>query len=172
MNEISRLRIKHAANADIVRRKLIQYFMENGFDSFDKSVNPAALQVMPEETGLYTKLEIVPHAVEIDPSTGRGVLGWNLFVLGNQRMYLGETIHESLTELARQIRTGSGINPASTKRCTTPRRIITFITRTLGKHYGGYVDLDTPLNPHLMRRTAYRPTGYASSQGQWFSKAF
>lgn len=93
---------------------------------------------------LANKLEIVPHAENIDTSIGKAVLGWNLFVLGNQRMYLGDTHHNDLKGLARQIKTGIILPEsafATARRQTTPRRVIAFITRVLGDHQAGYIDL-------------------------------
>lgn len=145
MNDLQRARIKHGANVEAVRRMLIKYFIERGFtESFDRSVNPVLIQDMPVMTvGLENKIEIEPHAIEIDPRSSRAVLGWNMYVLGNQRIYLGETHHNNLLELARQIKQGMVLPEAiaMTQRCTTPRRIITFIERVLGNHGAGYVDL-------------------------------
>lgn len=144
---------KHVLNTEVVRRLLIKYFMDKGFtESFDRQMYPAIMQDLPMVIPvLSNKIEIVPFAEEIDTSMGRAVLGWNLFVLGNQRMYLGETHHNSLHDLARQIRSGivrvpeAGYHTA--RRQTTPRRIITFVTRVLSNHEGGYVDLNPTTRP-------------------------
>ena len=146
-------RIKHVLNTESVRRLLIKYFMDKGFnESFDRQMYPAVVQDLPITIPvLSNKLEIVPHAQDIDTSMGRAVLGWNLFVLGTQRMYLGETHHNSLHDLARQIRTGVIRTPetgySTARRQTTPRRVITFITRVLGEHEAGYVDLNPATRP-------------------------
>lgn len=145
--------LKHVSNTEAVRRMLIRYFMEKGFtESFDRHVYPAIVQdlaqVIPQ---LSTKVEIVPFAEEIDSYQGKAVLGWNLFVLGTHRMYLGQTYHSDLRSLASQIQSGAIMIPEgdiSNARCqATPRRIITFITRVLGTHKSGYVDLAMPSNP-------------------------
>lgn len=146
-------RIKHVSNTEVVRRLLIKYFMDKGFmESFDRQMYPALIQDLPQVIPVLSpKIEIVPHANEVDTSQGRAVLGWNLFVLGNQRMYLGETYHNSLHDLARQIRTGiirvpeAGFHTA--RRQTTPRRVISFVTRVLGAHEGGYIDLNPSTRP-------------------------
>ncbi len=146
-------RFKHVLNTEVVRRLLIKYFIDKGFtESFDRQMYPAIMQdvsmVIP---ALSNKLEIVPHAQEIDTSMGRAVLGWNLFALGSQRMYLGETYHNSLHDLARQIRSGlvrvpeAGYHTA--RRQTTPRRVIAFVTRVLGDHEAGYTDLNPSTRP-------------------------
>lgn len=176
MNDLQRARIKQAANTEAVRRILIKYFIDRGYtESFDRSVNPVMIQDLPyANIGMDTKVEIEPHALDIDPTTGRGVLGWNLFVLGNQRIFLGETYHNSLLELARQIKSGQ-IQPAAvtgTRRCTTPRRIITFIERVLGDRDGGHVDISPRDRPMAVRPRAYRPLGNAGSQeSQFYSRS-
>ncbi len=146
-------RLKHVSNTEVVRRVLIKYFMDKGFaESFDRQMYPALIQDLPLVVPILSnKLEIVPFASEIDTSLGRAVLGWNLFVLGNQRMYLGETYHNSLQDLARQIRSGlirvpeAGYHTA--RRQTTPRRVVSFITRVLESHDAGYVDLNPSTRP-------------------------
>lgn len=142
-------RLKHLTNVEVVRRLLIKYFIDKGAvseGSFDRQMYPCLIQDLPMVIPtLSNKLEIMPHAKEIDTSLNRAVMGWNLFVLGNQRMYLGETYHNSLHDLARQIRSGMIRVPeqgfATARRQTTPRRVIAFITRVLGDHEQGYVDL-------------------------------
>jgi len=172
MNDLQRARVRHAANTEAVRRMLIKYFVDRGFEeSFDRSVNPVMIQDLPiANVGLETKIEIEPHALEIDPTTGRGVLGWNMFVLGNQRIFLGETHHASLLELARQIKAGQIQVEAivGTRRCTTPRRIITFIERVLSDRLGGYTDISPRDRPMAVRPRAYRPLGNAGSQESSF----
>lgn len=173
MNDLQRARIRHGANTEVVRRQLIKYFSDRGFhESFDKAVNPVLIQDLPfVNAGLDTKIEIEPHALEIDPTTSRAVLGWNMFVLGNQRIFLGETYHQNLLELARQIKTGQIMPEAivSTRRCTTPRRIITFIERIIKDHASGYVDLSERSRPMATNPRAFRPLGN-TGQGSNFSR--
>lgn len=174
MNDLERARIKHAANTEAVRRMLIKYFIERGFtESFDRSVNPVQIQDLPiMTTGLENKIEVEPHAIEIDPRTSRAVLGWNLYVLGNQRIYLGETHHNNLLELARQIKQGMIVAEAitMTQRCTTPRRIITFIERVLANHEGGYVDLTPRARPPANQPRSFRNYGGAQDS-QFYTRS-
>lgn len=144
-------KIKHLSNIEAVRRKLIRYFINKGFkDSFERLVYPPLLQDLPldPEVCLINKVEIVPFAVEIDTSLGRAVLGWNLFVLGKHLMFLGETFHNNLNDLARQIKSGiisGGTNNTSrARKQTTVFKIISFITKVLKDHEAGYVMLDPP----------------------------
>lgn len=143
-------RLKHAANTEVIRRLLIKYFMDKGFtESFDRLIYPAKIADLPLAIPeLTTKVEVVPHAVDINPATSQGVIGWNMFVLGNQRMYLGETHHSNLTDLARDLTSGNIVQNESypATRQTTPRRIVNFITRVLTNSKTGYVNLDIAQN--------------------------
>lgn len=140
-------KLKHVANTEVIRRLLVKYFMDKGFnESFDRQLYPSVIQDLPFVVPvLSNKIEVVPHAEEVDTATGKAKLGWNMFVLGNQRMYLGETYHNNLKDLARQIHGGMILPPRDTapsaRKQTTPRRIVTFITRVMGDHGAGYVDL-------------------------------
>lgn len=174
--------IKHKSNTDVIRRLLIKYFMDKGFvESFDRQMYPSLIQDLPMVIpSLSNKLEIVPHAEDIDASVGKAVLGWNLFILGSKRMYLGETYHSNLQDLSRQIKSGIILVPeggaATARRQTTPRRIITFITRILGDCKSGYIDLNpsgqaakAPGEPyasknsmHGMPQTMFSRSGYGT----------
>lgn len=170
--------IKHLANTEVVRRLLVKYFIDKGFtESFDRQMYPALMQDLPMVIpALSNKLEIVPHAREIDQALGRATIGWNLFALGNQRMYLGETFHNSLTDLARQIRSGlikvpeQGFNSA--KRQTTPRRVISFVSRVLGDHEAGYVDLSPSTRPIMKPGEQFaQKQSMAGMPQQFFSRS-
>jgi hypothetical protein len=145
-NEIQR--IKHMTNTEVVRRGLIQYFITKGFQSFDRLIFPPDLADLPIVLSLLSdKVEIIPHAMNIDGMSGRAELGWNLFVLGTHRMFIGKTYHNNLRELAMQIKNGDMPfnNDISASHQTTPRRIITFIIKVLGTHENGYIDLKQPV---------------------------
>lgn len=137
--------IKHAANIEVVRKLLVQFFMNEGFESFDRLVFPpilAKLPIMVEQ--LSNKVEVVPYTMSLDPITGKAILGWNLFVLGTHMMFIGKTYHNDLQELAAQIRNGDmpfNNDNISASNQTTPKRIIIFITKVLGSHEDGYIDL-------------------------------
>lgn len=174
INDLDRDRLKHKLNNEVVKRILIKYFVEHGYiDTFELPINPIKTQdIVEAHPALDTKLEIVPYVVSIDPTTNRATIGWNLFVLGNQRMFLGETIHGDLRALAAQIRMGP-ITEGSmmgTRRCTTPLRIITFIDRCLSSSEYGYVDLSITQQTRQPRLA--RPTGLSTSMaGQPYGRA-
>ena len=139
-------RIKSRANLEAVKRVLIKYFHDKGFaESFDRQLYPALIQDLPLAIPAFgNKIEVIPHIEELDQESDKAVLGWNLFVLGNQRMYLGDTHHHSLPRLAEELKTGQLVIPehcANAMRTTTPRRVINFITRVLENKKRGFVDL-------------------------------
>ena len=141
-------RIKHMLNSDVVNKLMIKYFIDKGFESFDRPLYPAVIQDLSIAVpALSNKVEVIPHAKDIDLSMDKAVLSWNMFVLGNQRMYLGDTYHTGLQDLARQIRGGSikipDDNHGIARRQTTPRRVVSFMSRVLSSHDNGYVDLNT-----------------------------
>lgn len=143
ITDLDRHKIKRALNQKIVLLALTKYFYDKGYSSLDRPIDPIIIQDLPiMVTGLDTKVEVIPHIVEVDPTISRAVVGWNMFVLGNQRIFLGETIHNSIAELAKQVYSNSTVMSANDhQRCTTARRIISFIGRVLGASEAGYVDL-------------------------------
>jgi hypothetical protein len=169
--------IKHVSNTEVVRRLLIKYFVDKGFtESFDRHVYPAILQdLIMNIPQLSTKVEVVPFAEEVDSYQGKAVLGWNLFVLGTQRMYLGQTYHNDLRGLARQIQTGFIMIPegaiSNARRQSTPRRIVTFVTRVLESHNAGYVDLTMSLNPRKIGEPYAAKNSLMSMPQQYFSRS-
>lgn len=175
MSDLQRDHLRRELNAESVRRLLIKYFVERGYTNFDRPANPTMIQDLTLTIPyLETKLDIEPHALEIDPTTGKAILGWNLFVLGNQRLFLGETMHANLSELARQIKNNQIIieDLSACRRCTTPRRIINFIERTLSKSLGGYVDLTDTGQQFSAIPKNLRLVGTATSQiGSMYTRA-
>ena len=154
----------HAVLAtELVRRLLVRYFHAKGFsESLDKAIYPPQLQdLIIQIPQLLNKVEVVPHVEDIDPQTGVAKLGWNLFVLGNRRMFLGESVHTSLAEVR------MGIDcPASDMRRSlhvTPRKVIHFISTILGNNLDGDIS-QTPTNI-VVRQNAFLPLGMGDQSG-------
>ena len=156
-------RIHAALSEELVRRLLIKYFKTKGFEeSFDKKIYPPALQdFVAQVPQLFGKLEVVPSVEDIDPNTGVVRLNWNLFVLGNHRMWLGQSAHTSLAE----VRTAVGGPLASTTRMThaTPKRIVEFIVKVLGKSKSG--DISTTPRTIMSRDISATPFATGDSSG-------
>ena len=159
-------KFRHALNTDVSRRLLIKYFVSKGFENFDRLLYPPFIQDMPETIPEFMdKLEVIPHCMNIDPMADSALLGWNLFVMGTHRQYLGETYHIGLNQLAMQLQQGQVLaeNQLATRQ-TTPKRIVHFITTALARHRGGYVNLAPKILPlPSQRQQSHRPRGGASS---------
>ena len=159
-------RLRHVLNNDVATRLLIRYFVSKGYDNFDTAIYPPMIQdlpmVIPE---MADKIEITPHARTIDPIGDTAELGWNLFALGTQRMYLGETQHVGLRQLALQLQQGAVLTEdRSATRQTTPRRIVNFVSKVLLTHRGGYVNL----TPRIVPVSSQRPYLGGPSMPQHF----
>ena len=167
-------KFRHALNTDVSRRLLIKYFVSKGFDNFDRLLYPPFIQDLPETIPEFAdKLEVIPHCMNIDPMADSALLGWNLFVMGTHRQYLGETHHIGLSQLALQLQQGQVLteNQLATRQ-TTPKRIVHFITSTLAKHRGGYVNLASKTLPLPSQRTqSYRPRAGGSSASSMFTRS-
>lgn len=171
-------RIKHITNAEVIKKHLIKYFMDKGFESFNKQIFPPLLQDLTLQIPLLaSKIEVIPNVEQIDVTIDKATLTWNLFVLGNQRMYLGQTFHNGLANLARQIRSGfiGSIEPGNdvtARHTTTPKKVIIFISRVLSGSESGYVDLK-PVNTRF-QNPADRYTNKQSMHGlpnQFFTRS-
>jgi hypothetical protein len=132
-NDYLQEKVRAALNQELIRRLLNRYFVQKGYnlgEDFDKKIYPPILQDMPVQIPqMLGKLEVEPYAEDINPNTGVYKLGWNLYVLGNQRMSLGFSTHANLSE----VRTAIAGPMSATSRGTfsTPRRIVNFITKVL-----------------------------------------
>jgi len=135
--------LEYTLNGEYARRLLIRYFSEKGFaEDFDKKVYPPLLQDMIDEIpALEGKVELVPYVAELDPNGTWARLGWNIFILGNQRMHLGETEHANLQELARQMDSGNYVvsEGSSARRMRSARDIVEWVTRVLQSSKAGLI---------------------------------
>lgn len=151
MNSLNFNKINQVLNATLLRRLLVRYFVDKGYgESFEVSVYPPAIQDLSDSIPeIGRSIEVVPHAVHIDPQTGSGRVGWNLFVNGNQRLFLGVTEHGDMNDVAKMLQS-DGLVPAMTDDAsasdtTTPKRIVNFIVRILSKSKYG-IDRQPPKN--------------------------
>lgn len=113
-------------------------------------------------------VEVIPYTRNIDLFQDTAQLGWNLFVLGSQRQYLGETYHYGLQELAMQITQGQILSEdRQATHQATPRSIIHFVTRILGAHQGGHLNLSPRQNQFANQ---FQMTGL-SGGGSFFSSS-
>ena len=132
-------RIVDKLDSEVIRRLLLRYFFNHGVEDMRQRVYPGIMVAIEEEVPeLLGKIEVVPYAAEIDPRTGYGKFGWNLFVLGNQRMFLGYTEHPEVGGV--DLKSLESLQHEGTSRNeTTPQKIIAFVTRVLGKVESGRI---------------------------------
>ena len=130
-------RIHSALNKELIKRLLVQYFTQKGFiENFDTRLYPPMIQDLPIQIPqLASKVEVQPNVMNIDPQTGVVQLGWNLFVLGTERLTLGESSHTNLNEVQSAI--AGPLNGTQKMSSTTPKRIINFIIEVLGNSKDG-----------------------------------
>jgi hypothetical protein len=155
-------KFRHALNADVAQRLLIKYFVSKGYDNFDRLLYPPIIQDMAQMIPeMADKIEVVPFCEIIDPLSDTATLGWNLFVMGIQRQFLGETHHVGLASLALQLQQGQVLseNMLATRQ-TTPRRIVKFVIDVITKHKAGYINLTPRVMPLALHgRGSYNPGG-------------
>jgi hypothetical protein len=139
--------IHQALTKELLTRELNQYFHNKGITNPNKPIYPPTIQDLPNIPQLTGKIEIIPHIHELDPQTGITQLGWNLFILGNQRQYLGTTTHNNLNEIKTNIQTQQ--YTPNGPNYTTPQRIINFIIKILSKNKNH--------NPNTQQNTTTQP---------------
>lgn len=145
-------RLKRAANANLARRLILQSFQDQDNDLYEPvdAINVAtAISQIPQ---LIDKVEISPTVHAYDPRTGKCTVRWNLFVLGVNRMYLGDTKHTNISDAVMAIRSGQGLNgeidtAGIESMYITPIKVANFISRILCKHEEGYIDWDDSTLP-------------------------
>lgn len=155
-------KIRTAFNTELTRRLLIKYFMDKGMtESFEKRLYPPTLQDMTIKIPqLRGKIEIQPFVEDIDPNSGAVKLGWNLFVLGTKRMYLGESVHTSLQEVTSAI--GGPLDGSRYLDYATPKRMINFIVNVLSDSKQGDIP---PSNKLGKRAMSVLPIGTGEQSG-------
>ena len=177
MNTLLTSRIKRQLQRELMKRKLVEYFMSKGYENFDMPLYPPACYDMPVKIpALYTRIEVIPSVEETDTTLGTVRLGWNLFVLGTNRQHLGETTHTGETDVVRAVMGAPDMNVPSEVKCT-PNKILRFILRILDESKSGYLEL--PANFQVppgaltlpLISKARSPRVGPSSSGAFYSRA-
>jgi hypothetical protein len=122
--------INQLLKKEYLKRLLIKFFVHKGFrDNFDDPVYPPdVLDLEAAVPDILNKVEVKMFVEEADPTLGLVKVGWNLFVLGTKRMFLGYTFHTDLN----QIRPGANRSKSlPTELVATPRKMVEFIIDTL-----------------------------------------
>lgn len=141
MNTILTNRIKRKLQKELIKRKLVEFFMAKGYENFDMPLYPPAAYDMPVRVPhLFTRCEIVPTVEETDTTLGTVKLTWNLFVLGTQRLNLGQTTHSGQSDIVRAI-VGEPNMELPAECLVTPKKVIEFVLKVLENSKSGFVEL-------------------------------
>lgn len=161
-------RVKRVFNDEYIRRSLIKYFSDKGFDNFNRSVFAPILQDMPYMIPeLVNKVEVVPYVKETNPATGQVTMGWNLFVLGLNRMDLGDTLHNNMNDFQQAINGPTNQQFNATK---SPKDIIEFIIKILQNSIQGNISPQVGQQPLQPPRPVNRPKMGPTASGGYYEK--
>lgn len=121
-----------------IKKQLTEYLTSKGIDP-GTTVYPPLLQDIQSIGDVSNRIELIPFMEEIDPASGYIRVGWNLFVLGTNKKFLGYTNHKSLNDL-------NQLEPTEQSKqeslCyTVGKDIIDFIIGTLQKYDDDYTSL-------------------------------
>jgi hypothetical protein len=141
-------RIERQIAKHLLTKKLETFFEQRGY-SDNTLVYPPAIAELESIPELVNKVELNPSPENLDPTTGAAKIGWNLFVMGVNRMYLGHTMHTNLAELASK--SGPGEKAADLKY--TASQIVEFIIKILERSDDGFERL-----PETTRSEPATPT--------------
>lgn len=128
--------IREAVAREAARRALKVYFEGKGFSNPDALVMPnqiADISAGVPEFG--DRLEVIGYNEQYDPFTSVMKAGWNLFVNGSNRMFLGRTVHNRVPDL-----TGATIPEHAdlAEPEHTVKDICSFIVKVLSRTDGGF----------------------------------
>lgn len=163
-------RINRVLNEELLRRLLVKYFTDKKVQNFTALLYPPVLQDLPMRIPeLNNKVEITPFVREMNPVTGQVKIGWNLFVLGTQRMDLGESTHNSMADLQRSVfgPTQNNVHLAA----KTPQEIIEFIVKVLSASKDGTIQPSSVV-PSMFSHNAVanRPKTGPTMSGSYYEK--
>jgi len=127
INKVRRVLMNHAA-----RTALTESFETQKID-LDAPLYPPVVKDLPARVPIIARhIEIKPHVVDLNPESSFVKIGWNLFVLGTERMFLGTSIHESVEQMNAPMT--NDMETQNSERYVTPRRLIDFIIDILNEH--------------------------------------
>lgn len=138
--------IQQVVAKEAAKKALQLYFENKGFKNPDALVIPSQISDISLGVPEFgNRLEVVGYNEQYDPFTGVAKVGWNLYVNGSNRMYLGETVHNSVSDLI------SGNTPQHADLATpehTVNEICSFIMKTFNASKDGFERL--PPNTRIM----------------------
>jgi len=133
-------KLKRALQEELIKRLLIKYFKDKGLS--ESLIYPPAIYDLPYRVPeLLNSIELVPFVDKMDPVTNVVTIGWNMFVLGTNRMALGSSTHANLMEFKRSlISSNKGIGMPSDRK-KTAANIIEFIMNVVGRNQNMLLEL-------------------------------
>lgn len=85
---------------EYLRRSLIKYFEDKGYTkTFSKCAYPPALQDLNDQAFANRAIEVAYNIEDIDLLDNTVKVSWNMFILGNKRIFLGYTNHKNFTDI-------------------------------------------------------------------------
>jgi len=133
-------RLKKALQEELVKRLLIKYFKEKSLD--ETPIYPPSIFDLPFRIPeLLSAVEVVPFVEQMDPMTNVVTIGWNLFVLGTNRMFLGTSTHTNLMEFRRSISGPVQSTNMPSSRKKTAADVTEFIMTMVGRNKGALLEL-------------------------------
>lgn len=96
------LNIEKEFNKAVIRKILTGYMGHKGF-VMEEMAYPPSLQDLVAIPELADKVEVYPYLESIDLNTGMVKVGWYLFALGNKRLDLGVSTHQSVKDLEQSV---------------------------------------------------------------------
>jgi hypothetical protein len=141
VNTILAARIKRKLQKELLKRKLVEYFVSKGYENFEMPLYPPSCYDLPVKIPqLYTRCEIIPTVEETDTTLGTVKLNWKLFVLGTNRQDLGITTHAGQTDIVRAVM-GEPNMELPTEHVTTPKNVCEFVLKVLDNSKSGFIEL-------------------------------
>ena len=126
-------RLEHRLGKEITTKALKEYMAQHGYGNGNLLVFPPSINDIGLQPDTFKKVELVPFPKDTDPTSNGVVVGWNLFVLGTNRLYLGSTIHGSMAELKGGVGNEVGANLEK-----TAAEIVDFIVNILDDNEDGF----------------------------------
>lgn len=100
MNDSMKNSMIKTLQKEFIRRSLIQFFEEKGYDNFLVKPYPPSLVDLPDRIPVLNSVVEIKYFLEdIDMQENIIKVGWNVFALGNKRIFLGYTLHKNLNEI-------------------------------------------------------------------------
>jgi hypothetical protein len=150
--------IRQAVAREAARRALKVYFEGKGFENPDALVMPSQIADISNGVPEFgDRLEVCAYNERYDPFTSVLKAGWNLYVNGSNRMFLGHTVHNRVPDLV------SGTIPEHADLAEpehTVKEICSFIMKVLTRSEDGFDRL-----PPNTRMSMPNPMGMRSMTG-------